>query len=139
MPLVPDLITTAALSLLGFGVPAAALPAPADTVSVYVGRISGAIFDDPFDVRVQVAFERDGRFRMTALVQAEGKTERDSIEGTWRRDGRRIVLRTSGGDEQAFHRRGDRLVFDTEWPLTALRVLLGLPEIDLHLRDGRTL
>jgi hypothetical protein len=101
--------------------------------------VTGALFDDPFDVRVQVAFVDDRRFRFVAVVVAAGETEREVVEGTWRREGRRVILRAEGGDEHSFFVRGDRLVLDIDWPLTALRVFLGLPPPDLHARGGRTL
>ena len=139
MPLVPDLFSTVAVSFLALAGPAPAASSTVDTVAVYGGRVTGSVFDTPFDVRVQVAFVDDRRFRLVAVVAADGDTDREVVEGTWRRDGRRVILRSEGGDEQVFFVRGDRLVLDTDWPLTALRVFLGLPPPDLHARGGRTL
>ncbi|HUP21141.1 MAG TPA: hypothetical protein VM778_14490 [Gemmatimonadota bacterium] len=140
MPLVPDLFSIAAVSILALAGPVPAYTAPADTVAVYGGRVTGAVLDTPFDVRVMIAFVDDRRFRLVAVILADGDADREVVEGTWRQEGRRVVLRSDdGGDEQVFFVRGDRLVLDTEWPLTALRVFLGLPPPDLHARDGRTL
>lgn len=141
MPLVPDLFSTAVVSALALAGPAPSSPAlvPADTVAVYGARVTGAVLDTPFDVRVRIAFTDSRRFRLVARAAADGDVDREVVEGTWRRQGRRVILRSNDGGEQSFFVRGDRLVLDTEWPITALRVFLGLPPLDLHARGGRTL
>lgn len=109
------------------------LPAFHADADVWSRHADVGVFDESLEIDLELSLAPDGAYRLVAeVVDADGDLEREVSEGRYRWEGERLVLFHDGGDTETFHRRGEDLELETEWPVDVVVGITRLPDPVLH-------
>lgn len=111
----------------------APLPEPGPDADVWTRRSRVVVLDEAVEVDLRLVLRSDDTYRMVVeVVEETGDRERETSEGRYRWDGRRLVLLDDRGESTTFRRRGEVLELEAGWPVDVVFAIAGLPDPTLR-------